>query len=143
MGAWVIVDIRLQKQIELVDKYISYLKEEQQVSKEEFLSDRKLQASVERWLQMTIESCINIGSILISMKKLHRGENFADIFIELNRENIISDDLTRKLIAMTKFRNRLVYVYWELEGEFIYDILKKNLDDITNFIEEVLEIVGA
>lgn len=134
------MDIKLQKQIELIDKYLTYLGQQEGVTKEEFMEDIKLQASVERWLQLSIECCINIGSILISMKKLHRGENFADIFVELNKANLIPDDLTKRLINMVKFRNRLVHAYWNVDPEVVYSILKNNLSDIKEFIGEVLKI---
>jgi len=135
------VDIKLQKQIELIDKYLTYLGQQEGVTQEEFIGDIKLQASVERWLQLSIECCINIGAILISMEKLHRGENFADIFVELNKANLLSDNLTKRLINMVKFRNRLVHVYWNIDPETIYSILKNNLGDIKEFIEEVLKII--
>ena len=135
------VDIKLQKQIELIDKYLTYLEMERSISKEEFGQDKKLQAAVERWLQTVIESCINIGSILISMKRLHRGENFADIFIELNKADIIPDELTKRLIVITKFRNKLVHVYWDIEPEVVYDILENNLNDIKDFVEIILNCI--
>lgn len=42
---------------------------------------------------------------------------------------------TEKYIVMTKFRNKVVHLYHEIEDKEIYAILQNNLDDFRMFIK--------
>jgi uncharacterized protein YutE (UPF0331/DUF86 family) len=49
--------------------------------------------------------------------------------------NALSEDLAEKLIEMTKFRNRSVHIYWEVDDEIIYDIINEYIQDIEEFLQ--------
>ncbi|MGB4301948.1 MAG: HepT-like ribonuclease domain-containing protein, partial [Acetomicrobium sp.] len=61
------MDIKLMNQIELLQEYISRLEKIRQKPIEEYLRDETLQAATERYLQIAIETCINIGNRLLSL----------------------------------------------------------------------------
>jgi len=43
---------------------------------------------------------------------------------------------------MTQFRNRLVYLYWEVDAEIGYDIPQKNLPDFDIFAGCIIEYMS-
>lgn len=55
------MDDKLLSQIELLDENIHLLEEIRQKTLEEYLHDRILQGAAERYLQIAIETCLNIG----------------------------------------------------------------------------------
>ena len=58
-------------------------------------------------------------------------------------ENILPVELAEeKLVAMARFRNRLVHIYWEIDLDMIYQILGENLIDLEHFISEIKNKIG-
>jgi uncharacterized protein YutE (UPF0331/DUF86 family) len=88
------------------------------LAREDFAKDPLLQGSAERFLQLAIECCLNIGNRLIALHQFENPidtpETYADIFIQLRNMEIIDGPLCDRLVKMAKFRNRLVHLYWEI-----------------------------
>ena len=108
-----------------------------ELPKEEFLQNRHYVSSAKYNLIVAIEACLDIAYHLISKNKMRLPKDYADSFRVLNEGGIINDDLTRRLILMARFRNRLVHIYWEVDDEFIYEILRNNLSDIEEFMNSI------
>lgn len=138
------MDEKLAFQMRQITKYLGRLKQVAKTPKEEFLADSLLHSATERYLQLCIESCINVGNRLISMLQvdlqLDAPRTYADVFRELEKHSIIQG-LEPAMLEMTKFRNRLVHVYWDISPDFIYDILQINLKDIDRFLEQVARYI--
>jgi uncharacterized protein YutE (UPF0331/DUF86 family) len=47
----------------------------------------------------------------------------------LHEEGIIADEFLPTLRQMVRFRNRLVHLYWDVDDEIVYEVLRKNLSD--------------
>ena len=109
---------------------------------EKFENDPILQGSSERFLQLAIESCLNIGNRLISLHQFEKPtetpETYADIFVQMKKLDVIDGEFCDRLIKMAKFRNRLVHLYWEIERQMVYRIIQDNLDDFKLFQEKVV-----
>ncbi len=43
---------------------------------------------------------------------------------------------------MTKFRNRLVHLYGEIDDQFVYEFLKNDVDDIRKFRKVIIQQYG-
>ncbi len=56
------MDERIKEHLQRLNRYYLMLKEAQKVSLEEFIKDEVVRASSERFLQLAIESCLNIGN---------------------------------------------------------------------------------
>ncbi|GAB6170633.1 DUF86 domain-containing protein [Paradesulfitobacterium aromaticivorans] len=134
------MDEKLAFQIRQISKYLGRLKEVAKTSQEEYLANSLLQSATERYLQLCIESCINIGNRLISMLQvdlqLDAPRTYADVFRELEKHKI-TQDLEPAMLDMTKFRNRLVHVYWDISPEVVYRILQTSIKDIDRFLGQV------
>ena len=116
-------------------------------SRDEFLNDHLLIAATERLFQLAIESCINVANKILSIEQFDKPvkppETYADIFRELGALEIISKSFTEKLITMTKFRNRLVHMYWEVDKEELYKYLTGNLEDFQTFIDSIVNYYNS
>lgn len=136
-------DEKLKDHIQRLNNYYLELKKISGYGKEEFLNNYLVINATERLFQVAIESCINIGNRIISLEqfatKIKSPETYSDIFRELNRLGVIDKDFTDTLIKMTKFRNRIVHLYLELEPSELYNYLQNNIDDFPKFISSVLD----
>ncbi len=137
------MDEKIIEQLKLLNRYVLYLKEISTYPKERFLKDFLLIGSTERYLQLAIETCINIGNRLLSIvqfkKPVSSPNTYKDIFLELEKVGIIPQTFTNTMIKMVKFRNRIVHMYWEIEPEYLYEIISKNLKDFEKFKEYIID----
>jgi uncharacterized protein YutE (UPF0331/DUF86 family) len=139
------MDDRIKEHLKHLNKYYLLLKETQKKSFKEFERDPILQGSAERFLQLAIESCLNVGNRLISLEQFNRPtdtpETYADIFIQLKIIGVTDDSFTDRLIKMAKFRNLLVHLYWEIDPKKIYELIRDNLDDFKLFEKSIVKFL--
>lgn len=132
------MDDRLVKQLRLLKQYVEILYSIRHRSKEEYLKDEILRGATERYLQLSIETCINIGNRILSLEQFNHHvivpESYADIFETMGDMNIIDRNFTDQLKNMARFRNRLVHAYWDLDNEFVYNLLQTHLCNFTEFM---------
>ncbi len=137
------MDERILDHLKRLNKYYLCLVDMKTMSAAAFEKDDIRRAAGERYLQLAIESCLNIGNRIISLRQfdepVNTPETYADIFVELHRLGFIDNDFSKRLIKMAKFRNRLVHLYWELETETVHKIIQENVDDFRLFQEKIVE----
>jgi len=130
------MDEKLAFQMRHISKYLGRLKEVAKTPREDYLNNSILQSATERYLQLCIESCINVGNRLISMLQFEAPKTYADVFRELEKHRVTLD-LEPAMIEITKFRNRLVHVYWDISPEVVYNIIQNRLKDINWYLKQI------
>jgi len=112
---------------------------------DEFSKDPLYQAGAERFLHLAIESCLNVGNRLLAIyqfsKPVVTPETYADIFKEMSRLGVVDHEFMQRLVAMARFRNRLVHLYWDINQETVYEFLQNNLYDFKLFQERVVKFL--
>ena len=58
------------------------------------------------------------------------------------REKILSKEMVKKLRLMKGFRNILVHRYGKIDDKLAFKILKENIKDFYEFIEEIEKILA-
>jgi uncharacterized protein YutE (UPF0331/DUF86 family) len=137
------IDEIVNDHLQRIIKYRNELKELARKKESELINNHLLVAATERLFQLAIESCINVASRILSQaqfdKPVSPPESYADIFRELAKLGIITQQFLEKLITMVKFRNRLVHLYWEIDPKELYRYLTKNLQDFQIFIDQIVK----
>ena len=133
---------KLANHLQQLNNYISELESLKNLSKEDYLSDNRNIFTLRYLFQVSIETCINMGSHIVSRNNLGIPGEYADVFRILNSKGIISKNLELSLIQMVRFRNRLVHLYWEIDDELIYDYLRDYLKDFYLYIDEIHNFIG-
>ena len=140
------MDERVKDHLKYLNKYYLLLLKARETLRDTFLKDQLLQGSSERFLQLAIESCLNVGNRLISLYQFERPvstpETYADIFREMESLGIIDSAFCERLVKMAKFRNRLVHLYWDIDEEQVFQFLQENLEDFRVFREKVIEYLS-
>jgi uncharacterized protein YutE (UPF0331/DUF86 family) len=124
---------KIEKLFSELDEYLLSLNELKTLPLSDYVKEKRNIYSGRYLLQISIETCINIGNHLISTEKLGLPKEYADTFRILAKSEIISNELVDKLILMTRFRNRIVHLYWDIDDEFIKKIIETNLEDFNLF----------
>ncbi len=119
---------RLQRLDQVAQKAISFQDYQKSLDKKDV---------AERNLQIAIETCLDIGKIIISLKQLSEPKDNKDIFVVLAEAKVISKDSLKFLVPMAGTRNILVHGYDKIDDSLMYGIIKNHLKDFHTFIDEV------
>jgi uncharacterized protein YutE (UPF0331/DUF86 family) len=111
------------------------------ISYDEYLNNEDMQAIVERYLQVCIQCCIDIGNYIISRQKLEVPDSETNVFIILAKNKVISKNLADKIKGMVKFRNILVHDYIDIDQRLVYEILTKKLQDFEDFSKAIINFI--
>lgn len=125
---------RLQK----LDTLVGRLKKYQTVSYADYSSNEDMQAIVERLLQLSIQSCIDIGNYIIARQELEIPEIEDNVFSVLGKHDIIPKSLAARIKGMLRFRNILVHDYLEIDQHIVHNITTKQLHDFDQFARSVV-----
>lgn len=116
-----------------LDEFLKILKKISKTPQENFLKDNILLGSAKYYLQVSIECCLDVANHIIASEKLRAPRDYADSFVVIKEQGIISPELGDRLRQMAKFRNRLVHLYGEIDNTNVYEYIKGNLKDIEKF----------
>jgi len=140
------MDEKLLTQIRLLKKYIDMLGRIGQTPKEQFLEDDITSSAAERYLQLAIETCINMGNRIIALEQvrneIQQPETYAEIFEKLFQLRLIDEKQLQSYKKMARFRNKLVHIYWEIEREIVYEIIGSHLKDLNEFLQMASDYIA-
>lgn len=90
-------------------------------------------------LQRAIQAVIDIAIHIVAEEGLGLASTLKENFILLQKRGIIDENISKKMQAMTGFRNIAVHNYKEIDIEVLKSILKNNLKDIEDFYTIILK----
>lgn len=125
-------DVILNK-IETIERCINRVKEVYEDNTEN-LNDYTKQDSIILNIQRACEASIDLAMHIVSEKKLGIPQNSRDSFEVLNSNNIINDELNKKMKAMVGFRNIAVHDYKAINLKVIQAIIENHLKDFNDYI---------
>ena len=129
--------------IQFIKKNLNKLERLAEMDKKEFLKDYRNYDTAKYNLQAAVEAMLDIAAHIISREGYTGPNTSADSFRILAAEEIIKEDLLLKFVKMTKFRNRIVHLYDQIDEEFIYQILNSNLKDIEDIKKEKVDVFSV
>ena len=138
-GDSLLVDKSLvSRKLEKVESYISQIGNIKDHGLKSFKEDRDLQSIILFNLIQGIQACIDIGAHIISDSGWGTPSTQAEIFELLAENKLISKVLSKKIIQMAGFRNRIIHEYENTDMKIVHSAWKKNLGDISRFCKAVV-----
>lgn len=98
----------------------------------DYLRDERLQAATERWLQLAVQTCIDIGASLVAERSSHPPADYASVFTSLAVAGDLPSELADRLAAAARQRNLLVHAYLDVDPLEVLASLHR-LDDLRAF----------
>ncbi|WP_188206590.1 type VII toxin-antitoxin system HepT family RNase toxin [Alkalibacillus aidingensis] len=124
---------------EKIDQTLSYMDQLLKTYKEEHFSSTKVhQLALERIAQMTIESIIDVGNMMIDGFIMRDPGSYEDIIDILVDEKVIDAEEEGSFKAIIGLRTMLVRDYSEINHQLILDQLNQHLETLENFSHQVL-----
>lgn len=132
-------DVILNK-IETIERCINRIKEVYDDNAEN-LNDYTKQDSIILNIQRACEASIDLAMHIVSEKKLGIPQNSRDSFEVLNANNIINDELNKKMKAMVGFRNIAVHDYKAINLKVIQAIIENHLRDFNDYVYHINKLL--
>jgi uncharacterized protein YutE (UPF0331/DUF86 family) len=131
-------DIVLQR-IQEIRSAVCLLRADGARSQPEFVADAHVVDATKYRLIVAIEAAVSICTHVASRLAARTPDSYADCFEVLGSAGIVSSDLAQRLGRMARFRNRLVHLYWKVDNEKVWEILRASLGNL----EAYMEAIGA
>ena len=127
------VDVeRIGSRLDRLERLIELLDEVRGEGLDAYLADERLRAMTERWLQLAIQACIDVGAQLVSELAVDPPTDYAGVFRGLAAAGHIDKDLGDTLAAAAGQRNVLVHMYLDIDDREVFRALDR-LDDLRSF----------
>ncbi|MEF8848466.1 MAG: DUF86 domain-containing protein [Candidatus Thermoplasmatota archaeon] len=133
----------IQIKIQEIQDNLKIIEENLPENYEEFKKLGLVKDGIYKKIESSLENVIDICSIINSDLKLSLPDSDETILDNLNKEGILSDEMTDILKDMKGFRNILVHRYGKIDDKIAFRILNENIKDfyriidiIENFIEK-------
>ncbi len=130
-GALVDAD-RVEARVQRLEGLIERLDEVRQAGEDAYLANEEQRAATERWLQVAVQICIDLGTQLVIEQSARPPSDYADVFTILGQKGVIPSELARRLAEAAKQRNLIVHLYLEIDDRAVFASLA-HLDDLREF----------
>lgn len=133
----------VERKLAKVEEYLKQIRGKKDPGPTLFGEDKDLQSIIMFNLVQAIQSCMDIGSHIISDSGWEMPSTQAGIFESLADKKIIGRPLSRKMIQMVGFRNRIVHEYEKIDLAIVREVWRKHSKDMERFCKAVAERYGA
>ena len=130
----------IYNKIEIIERCIKRINEVYEGNFEN-LKDYTKQDSIILNIQRACEAAIDLAMHIVSEKKLGIPQNSRDAFEVLNKNKILSNNITKNLKAMVGFRNIAVHNYQAVNLEVVREIIEKHIEDFREFTYEINKLL--
>ena len=120
-------------------EYVRILRTYHEKTLEDIKKDVTLRGAVERYLQMAIESVLDISEMIISEESLRKPETYKEAILIVGEKGIIPKDFSEQFAFSAGFRNILIHRYASIDLEKVYEFLKTKLSDFDLFAKYVVK----
>jgi hypothetical protein len=129
---------RILAKLDALEGYLEELKSILPLDFEEYQRNFERRRACECLLQISIETVIDVCSLLVKGMRLGLPGEEDDLFDKLHRAGVISEHMRDKLRKMKGLRNILVHEYARVDDRLVYGALWERLHDFAQFKHEIL-----
>lgn len=133
------IRIRLNK----LEEFSNFLKAYQGITAEELLKNTEKRGAIERYLELAVESCIDISELIITDQRLTVPTKASEAIKILGREKIIDAEFANAFSKIVGFRNILVHDYIDIDYKEVADKVNNRLFDFDRFAQEVAQFLTS
>src|SRR2546425_1179849 len=130
---------RERELLRLLDEYLEYLRQHLDLDATTLKAFGPVDAAVQRWLQLAIQCCLDLGDSLLAKLGEEEPSRYRDIFAALTRRKVIETPLAQQMEELAGFRNALAHAYADLSPVDTWRRLRDALPALAEFAERMSE----
>ncbi len=120
-----------------IEGYVSDLRDSRDITHNKYIGDIRLQRFVERTLQIAVEASMDVAHHIISDEGWREPNSYADAFVVLAENDVISKVDSKTYRLMAQFRNRIVHYYEKVDPEQVFAVFAGHLNDFDAYVKSV------
>lgn len=124
------------KKFSVMDDEIARLKALGEMTTVRLDADHFLKHGIERSLQICVEVVVDVAQRILSLEGRPPAPTALDALAGLEATGIVA--AAERYRPMIQFRNFVVHRYERVDSSVLVDILRRRLDDLTAFRDEVM-----
>ena len=129
---------RLNEKINDLKEYLNFLSLNFPKEFNDYKKDNIIKAVCERYFEKIVEAMIDIGFLIIKVKKIRIPFLDESVFSVLAEEKIINDNLAKNLVEAKSMRNFIIHQYGGIDDQKIFIVIKGELiPDTKRFLKEI------
>jgi len=126
---------RIKDKIEELQKYLKILETILPKSFSEYQNNLEKKAACERYFELIVETLIELAFQVVKIERFEISEDYK-VFNILFENNIINENLQKRLKNAKGMRNILSHQYGDIDDEIVYEaITEEIINDCEYFIE--------
>ncbi len=134
---------KISDKISEISKYIEELSEIVPTDYDSYIGDSRDRAACERFFEKIVEACVDLAFIIIKYKKLDVPKGDKEVFKILEKNKIISLDLSQKLAEAKGMRNILAHEYGKVNDQLVYEAVHDELTgDVEKFLDQIEKLIA-
>ncbi len=98
-----------------LEDYVRLLERLREYPKDSILKDPFVYGNLERYLQLAIQTVLDISNHILAERKVRGISEYRDLLERLGSEGVISVELAARIIPMAGLRNILIHQYLDLD----------------------------
>ena len=110
------------------------------VEKTAYMNDPAIVDRVRYKFIIAIQACIDICTHIVARKGRRAATSYGDCFAVLEEMEILRPDVCKGMKRLAGLRNRLVRLYWEIDDERVFEVLKTDLGIIREYLTTVTRV---
>lgn len=127
----------LARKLEYLRKQLEQLEPYRALSQEEIFSGIEKRYTVERLLELSIQSVIDCSRLLVSLEDWRKLRDERDAFLILVERKVIDEDLAERLLRAKGFRNVLVHEYVDIDPMLLFSHVRSGVEDLWVFAQQL------
>ncbi len=132
---------RIEAKLQFIEDNLALIRQLGGYPEVEFVADiRNVYTSVHA-LQISIEALLDIFSHIVARLHLGAPSNDREMLDLLLQKGLISDAHAQRYFQMSKFRNKVVHGYMDVDPGQVYAMLQQDLDDFQLFFGDIKRII--
>lgn len=124
-----------------LEEVIERLDDVRQAGEDAYLADEQQRAATERWLQVAVQICIDLGTQLVTEQSARPPSDYAEVFKVLGEKGVIPNDLAQRLADSAK-QHLIVHLYMEIDDRSVFASLA-HLDDLREFAASLEQLAHS
>ena len=128
---------REQELLRLLNGYLAHLQSVQDLDPRTVEPFGTQDAAVQRWLQLAIQCCLDLGDSLLGRRGEPEPARYRDIFPALVRVGLMEASLSQPLEQLTDYRNTLSHAYADLSPAETWRRVRQGLPAMAEFARKV------
>ncbi len=98
--------------------------------------------SVERLLQLIVDTAIDINTHIITHSDFSIPDDYESTFITLGEKKVLPMEFALKIAPSVGLRNRVVHKYGEINLKRMVDEIKENIDDYPEYLKHLEQFLA-